>query len=124
MGGPSSTSPLKIEGRRVRVEDVVKEVGGDDITERQGGAACANVARVLFGVGSPPSIGCGWEGRTSSGGLGAQGQWGQPVRRRVRARWRTVWSWPSRIGNGIAAGARARDVAQVLPPIVERTAPM
>jgi hypothetical protein len=28
------------------------------------------------------------------------------------------------IGDGIANGARARDVAQVLPPIVERTAPM
>jgi hypothetical protein len=27
------------------------------------------------------------------------------------------------IGDGIADGARARDVAQVLPPIVEKTVP-
>jgi hypothetical protein len=53
------TLPLKIEGRRVGVEDVVEEVGGDDSTERQGGVARANVARVVVGIGSPPSIGCG-----------------------------------------------------------------
>jgi hypothetical protein len=113
-----STSPLKIEGRRVGVEDVVKEVGGDDITERQGGVARANVARVVVGVGSPPSIGCGLEGRTSSGGLVMQGRWRRPVRRRGQGRWRTVRRWPSTIGNGIADGARARDVARVLPHIL------
>ncbi len=63
----------------MRVEDVVKEVRGDDITEQQGGVARANVARVVVGVGSPPSIGCGWEGRILSGGLGVQGRWRQPV---------------------------------------------
>jgi hypothetical protein len=105
----------------VRVEDVLKEVRGDNITEQQGGVACANVARVIVGVGSPPSVGCGWEGRTLSGGLGMRGQWQQPVRQQVWARWHTVWSWP--LSNGIAAGARMRDVTQVLPPIVERTAP-
>jgi hypothetical protein len=46
-----------VRGRREVVEDVVKEVGGDDITEKQGEVACANVVRVLVGVGSPPSIG-------------------------------------------------------------------
>ncbi len=50
------TLPLKIEGRRVGVEDVVEEVGGDDITEQHGGAACTNLARVVVGVGSPPSV--------------------------------------------------------------------
>jgi hypothetical protein len=84
----------------VGVEDVVKEVGGDDITEQQGGVACANVAKVVVGVGSPPSIGCGWEGRTLSGGLGTQRRWQQPVQQQGRARWRTIRSWPLMIGNG------------------------
>ncbi len=51
--------PLKIEGRREVVEDVVEEVRGDDITERQGGVARTNVVRVVFGVGSPPALGLG-----------------------------------------------------------------
>jgi hypothetical protein len=59
----------------VRVEDAIEEVGIDDITEQQGGVTHANVARVVVGVESPPSIGCGWGGRTLSGGLGPQGQW-------------------------------------------------
>ena len=74
-----STLLLKVKGRREGVQDVVKKVGGDDTTEQQGEVARANVVRVLVGVGSPPSIGCGWEGRTSSGGLGVQGRWQQPV---------------------------------------------
>ncbi len=41
-------------------------------------------------VKSPPPVGCGWEGRASSIGLGARGQLRPPVRRRGRARWRTV----------------------------------
>jgi hypothetical protein len=48
---------LKIKGRREGVEDVVEEVRGDNTTEQQGEVACANVVRVLVGVGSPPSIG-------------------------------------------------------------------
>ncbi len=66
---------LKVKGRREGVGDVVEKVGGDDTTEQQGEVARANVVRVLVGVGSPPSVGCGWEGRTSSGGLGVQGRW-------------------------------------------------
>jgi hypothetical protein len=108
----------------VGVEDVIEEGGGDDITEQQGGVACPKVARVVVGVGSPPSIGCGWEGRTLSGGLGMQGRWQQPVQQQGWARWHTVRSWPLTIGNGIANGARARDVGRVLPPIIERIAPM
>ena len=52
-----STSPLKVEGGREGVEDVIEEVGVDDTTEQQGVVACTNVIRVLVGVGSPPSIG-------------------------------------------------------------------
>ncbi len=52
-----STLPLKIEGRREGVEDVVEEVGGDNITEQQGGVARTNVVRVVVGVGSPPRVG-------------------------------------------------------------------
>ncbi len=93
------------------VEDVIDEVRGDDITEQQDGVTRANVVRIVVGIGSPPpSIGCGWEGRTLSGGLGAQGRWQQPVQQQGRARWRTVWSWPSMIGDGIADNARARDI--------------
>ncbi len=43
----------------MRVEDVVEEVGGDDITEQQGGVARANVARVVVGVGSPSALDVG-----------------------------------------------------------------
>ncbi len=68
-----STLLLKVKGRREGVGDVVKKVGGDDTNEQQGEVARANVVRVLVGVESPPSIGCGWESRTLSGGLGAQG---------------------------------------------------
>jgi hypothetical protein len=74
-----STLLLKVKGRREGVGDVVKKVGGDDTTEQQGEVARANVVRVLVGVGSPPSVGCGWEGRTLSGRLDAQGWWRQPV---------------------------------------------
>ncbi len=74
-----STSLLKVKGRMERVGDVVEKVGGDDTTEQQGEVARTNVVRVLVGIGSPPSIGCGWEGRTSSGGLGVQGRWRRPV---------------------------------------------
>jgi hypothetical protein len=52
-----STSPLKVEGGREGVEDVIEEVGDDNITEQQGGVARANVVRVVVGIGSPPSIG-------------------------------------------------------------------
>ncbi len=48
---------LKVKGRREGVEDVIKEVRGDDITEQQGEVAHANMVRVLVGVGSPPSVG-------------------------------------------------------------------
>ncbi len=41
------------------VEDVVEEVGGDNITEQQSGVTRANVARVVVGVGSPPALGVG-----------------------------------------------------------------
>jgi hypothetical protein len=125
MGGPEdrSTLLLKVKGRRERLGDVVEKVEGDDTTEQQGEVARANMVRVLVGVGSPPSVGCGWEGRTLSGGLGTRGRWRQPVRRQGWTRWRTVRRWPLMIGGGISDGARARDVARVLPPIVERTAP-
>jgi hypothetical protein len=44
----------KVWGRREGVEDVVKEVRGDGITQQQGEVTCANVVRVLVGIGSPP----------------------------------------------------------------------
>ena len=74
-----STLLLKVKGRREGVGDVIEKVRGDNTTEQQGEVARTNVVRVLVGIGSPPSIGCGWEGRISSGGLGAQGRWWQPV---------------------------------------------
>ena len=74
-----STLLLKVKVRKEGVGDVVEKVGGDDTTEQHGEVACANMVRVLVGVGSPPSVGCGWEGKTSSGGLGTQGRWRQPV---------------------------------------------
>ncbi len=51
-----STLPLKIEGRKVGVEDVFEEIRGDNITEQQGGVACTNMVRVIVGMGSPPSV--------------------------------------------------------------------
>ncbi len=66
-----STLLLKVKGRREGVGNVVEKVRGENITEQQGEVARANVVRVLVGVRSPPSIGCGWEGKTLSGGLGA-----------------------------------------------------
>ncbi len=57
------------------------------------------------------------------GGLGAQGRWLQPLQQQGGARWRTIQSWPSTVGKGGGNRVRARDVAQGLPPMVERTVP-
>ncbi len=54
-----STLLLKVKGGRKGVGDVVEKFGGDDITKRQGEVACANVVRVLVGIGSPPALGEG-----------------------------------------------------------------
>jgi hypothetical protein len=88
----SCTLLLKVKGRREGVEDVVRQVRDDNTTEQQGEVAPASVVRVLVGVESPPSIGCGWGGKTLSGGLGAQGLWQQLVLQQGRACWRIIQS--------------------------------
>ncbi len=115
---PEERPPVvsKAIGWREKVDDVVKEIIGDDIAEQQGDLACANAVSDVAGVEGPPNIWLGWEGVPLSGELGTQERLCRPVQQRGLVRWCTIRRWPLTVGNG-----RSNNTG--FPFILERTAP-